>query len=449
MEHITLPGTDPHYVDSVHRHLQANKIAMIVFASSASLSLWEKAVGHSILRFFEHPIHRILDVSNQLPLSRGRTFSANFDQGSKRLCALAAEAEDLKADPSLISRFYPDTAEYLAQKDTGEILLTTNRDMICGLHASIPFSEYRFYKGIVALNLRMEVRPSGFSQLYDELSRFARLAVNAHNGNLRLVEIDDLRLEQKRSYTFFAEYYDHYMAHVDYEKWLGMILGWCKSFGVKQLSRILEIACGTGNIAEILVHKGYEVDACDSSPFMLHMASQKLFKPNLFLRSMTEELPDRNYDLALCLFDSINYLPRKTDIKLLLKHTFATLRPGGLFVFDISTLMNSTQNFNDATQFTHVRDGYLVHHASYAYLAGKQNSRLVLFRKVGQTYQKHEENHVQRVYRNIEMIEMIINSPFRLLGIFSPETRANLYHKRSGDIDDKYARLFYVMRKEL
>ncbi|MDP2172701.1 MAG: class I SAM-dependent methyltransferase, partial [Candidatus Cloacimonadaceae bacterium] len=448
IQQILMPGTDEEAIVSTANLLKDNDTRLLVFATSVSADLWEIGIGKSGLRFYEHPSFRVLDVGSSPNAFPDIELSLHFDLGRKRFCALASEADGFDSDQNPIGKIYLSAEEYLRSSDTGEILITANRDMLSALSAIIPFSEYRMFDDCVAINLQTELAQTCFTRQYNELAGFARLALSAENGKLRLIDIDALRLEQKGSYTFFAEYYDHYMSHVDYEKWLTMILGWCKSFGVKQLNRILEIACGTANIAEILVHKGFQVDACDCSPFMLHMAAQKLFKPNLFLCSMTEDLPRKNYDLVLCLFDSINYLPRKSDIKLLLKNTWQALNPGALFVFDISTLMNSTKNFSDATQISQVRDGCLVHQASYNYNTDKQNSRLVLFRKSGTVYHKHEENHVQRVYRNFEIIELIASSSFQLLGIFSSETRKNLYHKRATDIDDKYARLFYVLRKE-
>jgi hypothetical protein len=100
----------------------------------------------------------------------------------------------------------------------------------------------------------------------------------------------DVSIPPKAPMAFFAEYYDKYMSHVSYSDWLDMILRWCKKFMDRQPEAVLELACGTANISEQLIYQGFSVDACDLSPFMLHVAERKLFKPKLFRHDMAVPL---------------------------------------------------------------------------------------------------------------------------------------------------------------
>lgn len=249
------------------------------------------------------------------------------------------------------------------------------------------------------------------------------------------------------SYSLFAQYYDSYMSHVDYEQWVDLILSWHKRIAGAAPKRILELACGTANAAEILVFRGFEVDACDNSPYMLHMAAGKPFKPSLFLNSLTDPIPRDGYDLIFCLFDSFNYLTKKAEAALLLKNVYKALKPGGTFIFDISTLHNSLENFCDTTSFTRVRDGYLIQISSFEPLAYRQITHFFLFRKDLGTYERFEERHVQKVYRTPEVVDLCAKSNLQLKAIFAPETRPNLLSRDGNDLDNRYYRLFFLLQK--
>ncbi len=91
------------------------------------------------------------------------------------------------------------------------------------------------------------------------------------------------RRNNSSAYSFFAEHYDDYMAHVDYALWVNSILYWFKQYSPLKLSKILELACGTANMSIQFVRKGFILlfFACDNSVDMLKIAARKTVKPKL------------------------------------------------------------------------------------------------------------------------------------------------------------------------
>lgn len=250
------------------------------------------------------------------------------------------------------------------------------------------------------------------------------------------------------AYSFFATQYDSYMSHVDYESWASNVIRWQAKHSINKCNKILEIACGTANIASILTVQGYQVDACDRSPQMLEAAFKKPVKPLLFRRSMTEPLPKEDYDLVICLFDSINYLQTRTEIKQLFESVYQALAPGGLFIFDISTLFNSLENFADTFNLSSGDHGFLLHQAEYDEFNRKQKSYLLSFVKHPAGYSLDRERHVQKVYRSYELVELIESSRFTLKALYCSERTHNLINQKNRALDEKYPRLFYVLHKD-
>lgn len=75
-------------------------------------------------------------------------------------------------------------------------------------------------------------------------------------------------------YQGFSGVYDSLMAHAPYDQWVEWIE---KSISAQQKEnvRILDLACGTGEISVRLAEKGYDVTGVDISEDMLAQAQQK------------------------------------------------------------------------------------------------------------------------------------------------------------------------------
>ena len=100
---------------------------------------------------------------------------------------------------------------------------------------------------------------------------------------------------------------------------------------------VLEIACGTGSILEIL-SETYEVAGLDRSRPMLSIARKRLPHARFFRQEMTTFRIPRRFDAVVCLFDSINHLLRFTDWERTFRGVARHLNDGGLFIFDVNTL---------------------------------------------------------------------------------------------------------------
>jgi hypothetical protein len=64
-------------------------------------------------------------------------------------------------------------------------------------------------------------------------------------------------------------------------------------------------------------------------------------------------------------------------------------------------------------------------------------------------YNLQTEHHQQRVIFTYELIELINNSPLKLVAVHSIEIPKNLYPKHLSSIDEKYNRLAFSFCKGL
>jgi SAM-dependent methyltransferase len=250
------------------------------------------------------------------------------------------------------------------------------------------------------------------------------------------------------AYDSFSPYYDHYMRHVDYDKWTDKILELYGKHSSLKLNAILELACGTANISERLVRKGYNVTASDRSTEMLKYASLKSNRPVLIQADMLDDLPPEAYDMVILVFDSINYLLEQADITQLLANVSKTLRNNGLFIFDISTYRNSTENFSEYINIDETSDYMLIHQADFDSEHRLQKTNLTIFKRSDNHYIRLDEEHQQRVYSVQELLNLIEASPLECVGIYSLAYDRNLLRTQTRNLDHQYSRLFFVLKKD-
>jgi len=99
--------------------------------------------------------------------------------------------------------------------------------------------------------------------------------------------------------------------------------------------KVLEIACGTGRIAEPLINSGYNYTGLDLSPTFIYQSQKKYSKGNFICGDMRNFSLDQQFDLIIFPFNSFLHLLIEKDMRSCLKSIKKHLSMDGLFVLDI------------------------------------------------------------------------------------------------------------------
>lgn len=141
-------------------------------------------------------------------------------------------------------------------------------------------------------------------------------------------------------FTDVAPYYDRVMHNVAYGSWVAYTHELLSLHDFKPQS-VLDIACGTGTVSLMLAARGYEVVGIDSSEPMIEQALRKAGSQGadveFFVQDAARLSLDARFDLAICLFDSLNYITDPQNLASAISAAFSHLAPGGLFIFDLNT----------------------------------------------------------------------------------------------------------------
>ena len=106
---------------------------------------------------------------------------------------------------------------------------------------------------------------------------------------------------------------------------------------------IVDICCGTGQLARYFLATGFSVYGIDLSPYMLEIA-QNNNQSSVASGTATFKLLDASkftlptcVSYATCLFDSVNHFDSMESVRSCFRCTYDSLILNGLFVFDINT----------------------------------------------------------------------------------------------------------------
>jgi bacteriocin biosynthesis cyclodehydratase domain-containing protein len=141
-----------------------------------------------------------------------------------------------------------------------------------------------------------------------------------------------------QSYADLACFYDWFTADHDHEDWAHALETAAVTHGLRG-KRMLEAACGTGNLLRPFLARGYEATGCDLTPEMLELARPKVGHEAALFVADVRSLPAIGpFDLVLCVGDVFNYFLEPADVARALTSLRRVLQPDGLALFDANTL---------------------------------------------------------------------------------------------------------------
>lgn len=235
-----------------------------------------------------------------------------------------------------------------------------------------------------------------------------------------------------------APYYDDLMAGVPYRLWVDYLAGLLDRIEF-QPKTILDVACGTGNVSELLYQRGYEVVGIDISPDMIEIARRKNSGVEYLVQDIAELDLGREFDLAISLFDSLNYI---TDVHCLAKGIRSVgehLKESGVFIFDVNTIYALSHHFFDQANLA--ADYYPKYVWNSDYDHSTRICRINMTFEVLENGERRQfkEVHVQRGHTLEELTQWLIDASFEVVHTF----HAYKFRKPTRRSD----RVFFVARK--
>jgi len=259
---------------------------------------------------------------------------------------------------------------------------------------------------------------------------------------------------ENRQFTLIAAHYDELMSGVPYRYWVDYVQRILDRMHYEP-STVLDVACGTGNVSEIFASRGFRVVGVDISPQMIEVARAKKSGVEYYVQDAAEldlrccsdgpgrsdrgDDSRRRFDLAVCLFDSLNYITDPDRAAGAISRVGEHLVPGGVFIFDVNTIYALSNHFFDQAHLA--PDSYPKYVWNSSYDRRTRLCRIdMLFEVLDEGGPRHfKEVHYQRGHSIEELKRWLVDANFRVVDVFHAYT----FRKPTRTSD----RVFFVARK--
>ena len=245
-------------------------------------------------------------------------------------------------------------------------------------------------------------------------------------------------------YQGFAYIYDQLMKDAPYDQWVSFIQQSIATYspGAKN---ILDVGCGTGEIAIRLANQQFDVTGVDLSEDMLAVAQSKLEENKVKVLFLKQDMRDLTgfsepFDVITICCDSLNYLESKEDIVTTFRAVYQQLKSQGLFIFDVHSLYKIHHIFAGATFADQDEDVSFIWNS---FLADEPNSiehDMSFFVKQNELYKRYDELHYQRTFSIDEYKTWLEEASFEVVNICS-----DFYFDENPTSTSE--RLFFIARK--
>jgi SAM-dependent methyltransferase len=184
--------------------------------------------------------------------------------------------------------------------------------------------------------------------------------------------------------------------------------------------RILDLCCGTGQLARGLVDRGFQVTGVDGSEEMLRYARENAPAAELILvDARSFELPPI-FHAAVSVFDSLNHVMSLEDLTTVFRNVHAALIEGGRFLFDLNMEAGYRVRWRD--HFAIVENDHV------CVVRGRFDSErklgrndITMFRLEGNDWRRSDLTLWQKCYSESEVRSALVEAGFRAVSAYDAE----------------------------
>ena len=223
------------------------------------------------------------------------------------------------------------------------------------------------------------------------------------------------------AYKNLAASYDRLTNDVDYEATVEFYMEILRREGIAPRT-VVDLACGTGSVTEILARKGYRVTGVDMSEEMLTEAAMKTMdmeQPPVYSCQLLQNLRlPRGVDMAVCALDSLDYILDPADCKEAIRRAYKALNPGGIFIFDVNT-PEKLRALDDQVFLDEDDDVYCVWRGEFDEETNICSYGMDLFQREGTMWRRSFEEHREYAYSQEQLTGFLKDAGFTHIEVYA------------------------------
>ena len=166
---------------------------------------------------------------------------------------------------------------------------------------------------------------------------------------------------------------------------------------------VMDLCCGTGQLAARLSADGYEVTGVDVSGAMIEIAKANARGADFHVQDARRALPGRGFAAVFSTFDSLNHMMTLEDLTLVFRNVREVLGAQGCFAFDLNMATAYETRWHGT--FAYVEDDHVCTLRSSHDVAARTGVMdLTIFELAGNAWTRADISLVQRWYAEDEIL---------------------------------------------
>ena len=203
---------------------------------------------------------------------------------------------------------------------------------------------------------------------------------------------------------------------------------------------VMDLCCGTGQLAAVLSAKGYATTGVDGSEGMVEIARKNAPDVAFFVQDARNISLNRQFSAVFSTFDSLNHVMSLDELEQVFRNVHVVLEDGGYFEFDLNMEEAYLQRWRGS--FGIVEDDHVCVARSSRdekEMIGKMD--LTVFESVATGWMRTDVSLLQRWYRESDIRERLSSAGFEELQTFDGKDPI------VEGAPDFSGRMFFVARK--
>jgi len=186
-------------------------------------------------------------------------------------------------------------------------------------------------------------------------------------------------------------------------------------------ARILDVCCGTGYLARMLVERGYRITGVDLSAEMAGCARAQVPSAEFYVADAARFRAPGQFDGAVSTFDSLNHILSLEDLSAAFRNVGAALKPGAPFVFDM--LLEEGYQTRWGESFALVRDDHVltISGSGYDFRRKLAHCTITMFRLLDGAWQRRDVTIQERCYSGDEIEAVVRQAGFGDLSCYDAD----------------------------
>ncbi|HEV8339347.1 MAG TPA: class I SAM-dependent methyltransferase [bacterium] len=211
-------------------------------------------------------------------------------------------------------------------------------------------------------------------------------------------------------YDPFAWFYNRYWGSTFADRFLAVIEQLLLSH-LPQGARVLDLCCGTGQLARVLADQGFRVTGLDASEAMLAIARENAPEVEFILGDASRFMLPASFHGVLSTFDSLNHLLTPEELTAAFHNVYAALLDGGRFLFDLNMEAGYRARWRGSAAMVE-EDNVCAVRAAFDPERKIGRNEITMFRLEGERWRRWDVTLTQRCYTGEEVRGALVQAGF-------------------------------------